>query len=172
MAAFAIRPSTAADRQAILALYVATFPKEDLSRLVAGLLWTPGVVSLVGVHDHRLAGHIAFTPCRASGGGGPVALLGPLAVAPRWQGRGLGSALVRAGLARLAEAGARAVFVLGDPDFYGRFGFSPATAVVPPYPLPAVYRDGWQCRMLGDGPRPRGTLAVPPPWRDPALWAP
>ena len=111
MAAFTIRPGTAADRRAILDLHAEAFPAADLSRLVAGL-------------------------------------------------------------ARLAQAGSRAVFVLGAPGFYGRFGFSPATAVVPPYPLPAAYREGWQCRMLGAGPRPRGTLAVPPPWRDPALWAP
>ena len=49
--------------------------------------------------------------------------LGPVAVAPRDQGHGVGSALIRAGLAELAERGAAGCVVLGEPDYYGRFGF-------------------------------------------------
>ncbi len=54
--------------------------------------------------------------------------LAPLAVAPPRQGRGIGAALVRAGLAKVRAAGFDAVFVLGDPAYRGRFGFTPAAA--------------------------------------------
>nr|WP_280517727.1 N-acetyltransferase [Falsirhodobacter halotolerans] len=51
----------------------------------------------------------------------PALALAPIAVAPMWQGQGIGADLVRAALS--AAEGA-AVFVLGDPAYYGRFGFS------------------------------------------------
>lgn len=50
--------------------------------------------------------------------------LAPLAVLPGRQGWGIGSALVRAALARAKEVGWAAAFVLGDPAYYGRFGFA------------------------------------------------
>ena len=54
--------------------------------------------------------------------------LAPLAVAPSCQRRGIGSALTREGLAQLRALGESIVFVLGDPLYYGRFGFSRAVA--------------------------------------------
>jgi putative acetyltransferase len=56
------------------------------------------------------------------------AALAPLSVAPDRQRAGLGSALVRAGLASAPQFGAVGVLVLGEPDFYGRFGFAAKTA--------------------------------------------
>lgn len=53
--------------------------------------------------------------------------LAPMAVAPSQQRRGIGSALVRAGLERCRALGAGAVVVLGHPAFYPRFGFVPST---------------------------------------------
>jgi putative acetyltransferase len=49
-------------------------------------------------------------------------------VSPAWQRRGVGSALVRAGLDACRRASQRVVVVLGDPRYYGRFGFEPAAA--------------------------------------------
>ena len=67
----------------------------------------------------------------------------------------------------------RYVCVLGDPAYYGRFGFEPDDRVAPPYPLPQEWRSAWQSLSLCGNDRPaRGTLSVPPPWRQPALWAP
>jgi putative acetyltransferase len=54
--------------------------------------------------------------------------LAPLAVAPSCQRRGIGSALTREGLAQLRALGESIVFVLGDPLYYGQFGFSQAAA--------------------------------------------
>jgi predicted N-acetyltransferase YhbS len=54
----------------------------------------------------------------------PALLLGPLAVEPGRQGDGLGGQLMRAALARAAAAGHRAVLLVGDAPYYGRFGFS------------------------------------------------
>ena len=67
-----------------------------------------------------------FTPVSLPEFGRLVMGLAPMAVAPSRQRRGIGSALVEAGLARCKELGAVAVVVLGHPEFYPRFGFVPA----------------------------------------------
>ena len=53
--------------------------------------------------------------------------LAPMSVAPRCQGKGIGSALVRAGLEYCLQRGIDAVVVLGYPEFYTRFGFLPSS---------------------------------------------
>ena len=58
----------------------------------------------------------------------PAVALAPLAVAADLRRRGIGAALVRRGLALLAERGEQLVFVLGDPAYYARFGFDPGAA--------------------------------------------
>jgi putative acetyltransferase len=65
---------------------------------------------------------------------------GEIAVAPGRQNQGIGSALVREGLARAKRDGWQAVFVVGEPDYYGRFGFSAAAAAKfeTAYPKPYV----------------------------------
>jgi putative acetyltransferase len=174
MAEIDIRESVTGEVEAILSLYPAAFPEEDLVPLVRRLLSEPpGVLSLVAFADGVLAGQGCFTPCGIGGACDTAALLGPLAVAPARQGMGIGSALVRCGLVRMKQAGVALVCVLGDPAYYGRFGFRPETNVAPPYPLPEEWRDAWQSARLEAGPSlPTGALAVPSPWRDPALWAP
>lgn len=169
-----IRDSLPGDEAAIEALYPAAFPDEDLLPVVQALLQDATVVlSLVGTVGASMVGHALFTTCAVSGCHDRVALLGPLAVGPPWQRQGFGGALVRAGLRRLDRAGVTRVCVLGDPAYYGRFGFGPEADVDPPYALPAAWRPAWQSASLGAVGAPvRGTLAVPPPWRDPALWAP
>lgn len=169
-----IREGAPGDRAAIEALYPAAFPDEDLLPLVRALLdRAPGVLSLVAVVGQSVAGHGLFTPCGVAGSGERIALLGPLAVAPARQGQGVGSAIVRAGIARLERAGLGHVCVLGDPAYYARFGFAPETRLAPPYPLPEDWRGAWQSLPLGQaGPPRRGRLRVPEPWRRPALWAP
>jgi putative acetyltransferase len=170
---FEIRESTARDGAAIDKLYPEVFPDEDLRPLVKSLLRdTPGVLSLVAVGGGAVIGHVAFTRCAVGDGSGAAALLGPLAVAPAWQGRGVGSALVRTGFERLHAGGFDQVFVLGDPAYYRRFGFEADTAVAPPHPVPDEWRTAWQSvKLHRDAPTRQATLRVPKAWDEPALWA-
>jgi len=82
-------------------------------------------VSLVAEDNGIVIGHIMFSPVSLTGHSAlSIMGLGPMAVSPAHQRRGVGSALVRAGLARSQELGFGAVVVLGCPGFYPRFGFS------------------------------------------------
>ena len=169
-----IRESAAQDRAAIEALYPGAFPDEDLLPLVDNLLGDPGItVSLVAVVDSAVVGNIIFTKCSVDGSDTRAALLAPLAVDPACRGQGVGSALVRAGLQRLAEDGTSMVFVLGDPAYYSRFGFRPERSVATPYPLPPDWADAWQSQRLTDAAAPSsGTLVLPGFWLDRGLWSP
>lgn len=82
------------------------------------------IVSLIAEDNGSLVGHIMFTPVCLSGQSAlKIMGLAPL-VAPEHQRKGVGSALVRAGLERCAQLGIGAVVVLGHPGYYHRFGFS------------------------------------------------
>lgn len=125
-----IRQRTPADDSTIRDLNDAAFRGTSESRLVedlraAGLV----AVELVAV-DRFVDGHILFSVLDAVVGQAPVRTLSlaPMAVRPKLQRRGIGSALVRAGLQRAGEIGWQAVVVLGHQDFYPRFGFSAALA--------------------------------------------
>ncbi len=85
------------------------------------------MIALVAVDAAGVCGHILFSLMTAPGPLRTLALA-PLAVAPGRQGRGVGSALVRAGLGAARAAAFDGVFVLGDPPYYARFGFSAAAA--------------------------------------------
>lgn len=80
-------------------------------------------VSLVAAADGAVVGHIAFSPATIGGSSAGWYLLGPVAVLPAHQGRGIGRALVEAGLDALRAGGACGCVLVGDPAFYGRFGF-------------------------------------------------
>ncbi len=107
----------AAIRDVITAAFGRTLEADLVDRLRAD---GDGVISLVATRDDGVVGHVLFSrlsaPFRALG-------LAPVAVMPDRQCAGIGSRLIRTGLERAAEEGWQAVFVLGDPAFYGRFGF-------------------------------------------------
>lgn len=169
-----IRESGQDDQASIDNLYPDAFPEEDLLPLVRALLRDPpSVLSLVALFDGSVVGHAIFTRCGIAERTDQVALLGPLAVATIWQRQGIGGKIVQAGLQRLKKAGMSKVCVLGDPDYYGRFGFEPETGIVPPYPLPREWRGAWQGLTLRKTEPPLcGQLSVPKPWLRPGLWAP
>jgi putative acetyltransferase len=169
-----IRESSPDDFASLEALYRCAFPDEDLLPLVRDLLQETGIaLSLVGIIGSSLVGHAIFTTCGVADSHDTAALLGPLAVAPAWQRRGIGNALVRAGVQRMENAGIAHVYVLGDPAYYERLGFVPESHVAPPYPLPAQWRAAWQSLSLrGAAPLSSGRLSVAQPWLRPALWAP
>lgn len=80
-------------------------------------------ISLVADRRGEVLGHIAFSPVEIDGLSGGWYGLGPVAVAPAFIGLGIGKALIEDGLDRLRGVGASGCVVLGDPCYYGRFGF-------------------------------------------------
>ena len=167
-----IRDSAPSDLASLEKLYPDAFPDENLLPLVKELLGEEtGVLSLVAIAGTTLVGHCIFTQCGIDGTDDSLSLLGPLAVATACQKQGVGSTLVRTGLQRVDAAGAVQVNVLGDPAYYGRFGFAPDELVSPPYALPEAWRGAWQSIVLRSSEPPcRGQLTVPRPWRQSALW--
>ena len=171
-AAFQIRKASANDRAALWRLYPAAFPDEDLLPLLDRMLQASDVpLMLVAEDPTGVIGHIAFTPCESDAEGRQLSMLAPLAVDPAHQRQGVGTALIEAGLTRLKGDGIEAVYVLGDPAYYGRAGFVSNGDLAPPYPMPEEYRNAWQSLVLV-GEEPQGTMVVPEYWRDPALWGP
>ncbi len=170
----AIRATTKDDLEQVLALYPKAFPEEELRPVVSALLEEGSdVLSLAGFDNETLVSHALFTICGTEARCRAGALLGPLAVVPSLHRLGLGSALVHAGLERLEGMGIDQVFVLGDPAYYQRFGFSLERQVSTPYPLPKEWADAWQSMLLGSGePIAEGRLLLPKPWMEPALWGP
>lgn len=124
-----IRPETASDRAAVRAVNEAAFETSAEADLVEALRErAEPTFSLVAEEGGRVVGHILFSPVGLAGHP-ELGLFGlaPMAVEPSLQRRGVGSALVRAGLEACAAAGGRAVVVLGHPEYYPRFGFRPAS---------------------------------------------
>ena len=122
-----IRNETANDagaREALLdRVWGAARFQKTAQRLREGMTPAAGL-SFAAVHDRKtLVGTIRLWPICA-GPGRPALLLGPLAVEEAWRGLGVGSALMRRAMAAARRRGHRAVLLVGDAPFYGRFGFS------------------------------------------------
>ena len=88
------------------------------------------LASLVAETHPGVVGHILFSrlPIKQGDRELEAAALAPVAVRAAWQRQGVGSALVRAGIAQCREAAVPAIVVLGHPDYYPRFGFSATLA--------------------------------------------
>jgi putative acetyltransferase len=95
-------------------------------------------VSLVAEIDGNVVGHVAASPVTISDGTDAWYGIGPLAVAPALHRRGIGSALMRRALDDLRSLGARGCVLLGNPEYYGRFGFKAEPTLVLPG-VPAEY---------------------------------
>lgn len=80
-------------------------------------------ISLVAVEGADIVGHIAVSPVTVQGAAGEWFGIGPLSVRASWQRRGIGRALTREALERLRRSGAAGCVVLGEPSYYGQFGF-------------------------------------------------
>jgi putative acetyltransferase len=124
-----IRAEKENDREAVHAVNVSAFETPSEANLVDALReQAKPNISLVAEDNGEVVGHIMFSPVSLSGYPDlKVMGLGPMAVAPEQQRKGIGSALVRAGLDQCRHLGILAVVVLGHPEYYPRFGFSPAS---------------------------------------------
>lgn len=101
-------------------------------------------VSLVAVDAEGIVGHVALSPVELSDGNQGWYGLGPISVAPGRQGEGVGGALMRAAMEALDTLGAAGCVLLGDPGYYGRFGFQ----AEPRLRLPGVPAEYFQARLL------------------------
>lgn len=98
-------------------------------------------ISKVAKADGEIIGHVAISPVALSTGATGWFGLGPISVLPEFQGRGVGSKLMKSALGALEAMGASGCVVLGDPGYYGRFGFKVVDGLV--YPgVPAEYFQG------------------------------
>ena len=114
-------------------------------------------ISVVAVVDGKIVGHVAVSPVAISDGSPGWYGLGPVAVMPSHQKQGIGYALVHEALSRLKRDGAAGCVVLGEPAYYGRFGFH----VDPHLVLEGVPPEYFQALHLA-GAGPHGTVTYHP----------
>lgn len=174
-----IRAATNLDREKIREVHLRAFPEGErqiVAALAVDLLseeTKPETFALVAEIRGTVVGHVAFSPVTVENNEkweGYV--LAPLGVKPEWQKRRIGSELVESGIERLSQKGANVVFVYGDPEFYGKFGFrvDAASRYLPPYTL--QYPLGWQAIALDEEEPAHSTLRLScvASLRDPRLW--
>lgn len=114
-------------------------------------------LSLIAADARRIVGHIAFSPVTISDGSNDWFGLGPVSVLPSMQRRGIGTALIRQGIADLRERGAKGIVVVGDGALYSRLGFGQEPRLS--YPgAPAQY---FHCLVL-EGECPGGEVRYAP----------
>jgi putative acetyltransferase len=162
-----IRPETAADHEAVRRVNRLAFGQDQEARLVDALRAGGYVrLSLVAEQGGQVVGHILFSdlPILTDAGTAPALALAPMAVLPDFQNQGIGSALVRRGLALCRERGHRIVVVLGHPHFYPRFGFSSNLAAALASPFGGG--DSWMAMELLPGALNgvTGQVRYPPPF--------
>jgi putative acetyltransferase len=126
-----IRPERDDDVVAIRHVVADAFGSPLEARLVERIRATPQFIpdlALVAVDGDDVVGHVMISYCDLVGPESrrQVCTLSPLAVAPARQGDGIGSALVRAAVARADERGEPLVVLEGNPRYYARFGFEHA----------------------------------------------
>lgn len=106
-----------------------SFPTEGeaflVDRLRANGNLTISLVALASASG-QVVGHVALSPVVSADGEEGIAI-GPIAVTPSHQNRGVGSALMERSISEATDQGYRWVVLLGDPNWYSRFGFGPAS---------------------------------------------
>jgi putative acetyltransferase len=154
-----IRPERPGDAAAVRALLDAAFGGDTESKVVEQLRADGDfVLSLVAESGEGIAAYAGFPRLvlQPDERNVPVAGLAPVGVSPPLQRRGIGGALIRDGLARLKDRAERLVFVLGDPAYYGRFGFTVMDGFVSRYAGPY-----FQALMLAPDAPKAGRVSFP-----------
>ncbi len=158
-----VRPETNRDFDGIREVNIVAFQGHPYSQqtehlIVEALRAADALeLSLVAELEGEVVGHIAFSAADIGGSSTGWFLLGPVAVRPARQGEGIGRALVETGLEALRARGARGCALVGDPAFYGRFGFRQYPGVV----WPGVPDENVLC-LLMSGEMPAGEVAHHP----------
>lgn len=174
-----IRVASRLDRDDIRDICLCAFPESEnelVAKLATDLLGertSPQTITLVAEIGDRVVGHIAFSPVSVDADRKWQGyILAPLGVKPEYQKTGIGTKLVESGVERLSAAGVDAVFVYGDPKYYGAFGFSaePAARFRPPWKL--QYPFAWQAIVLREGGSSKQAVEIScvASLSDPALW--
>jgi putative acetyltransferase len=154
-----IRAETSADAHSIEAVTALAFRNaphtSHTEHHIVSALRRAGklAISLVAEADGSVIGHVAISPVSISDGAPGWFGLGPIAVLPQHQRRGVGSQLIREALRLLRSRGASGCVVLGDPEYYGRFGFKADPNLV----LPGVPPECFQALSF-EASKPRGTV--------------
>jgi putative acetyltransferase len=124
-----IRKETTSDFDAITEITIAAFKTLEVSnkteQFIIKALRAAGALtlSLLAEIDGRVVGHIAFSPVTISDGSNGWYGLGPVSVLPDYQKQGIGKSLINEGLSQLKDMGGQGCALVGDPNFYKRFGF-------------------------------------------------
>ena len=122
-----IRADAPGEGDAIHAVHTTSFPTDVEARLVDALRAAGRLsLSVVAVHEGSVVGHVAFSPVSLPGASLGIGLA-PVAVLPGFRRRGIAAQLIREGLAICRAQDVKFVVVLGEPSYYRRFGFLPAS---------------------------------------------
>lgn len=133
-------------------------------RLREGNARVPGLSCVVRDQELGIAGAISYWPLRVGHAGTPALLLGPLAVHPQRQNRGIGLQLMETTLDLAKEAGEKLVFLVGDHTYYARVGFK--VVETPDIVLPGPYDPRrFLARELQPGAMQGVTGLIVAPWR-------
>lgn len=153
---FEIRSANSADYDRILAVHRDAFGVEEgdvIACLVAQMLQDPSAepsYSFVAEQCEQIVGHVLFTAVLIEPSDVSAQILAPLAVVGDHQGSGIGTKLVEEAFVTLKSNGVEVVFVLGDPEYYSRFGLVPAgvRGFQAPYPIASENADAWMVKEL------------------------
>jgi predicted N-acetyltransferase YhbS len=150
-----VRPTTEDDRADVLGTVGEAFLSEDgdgreeveIVESVWSLDASIVACDLVAVAGEEIVGHVLASIGRLDGRAVPG--IAPLAVRPDWQGQGIGTALMTELLGQLHQKGFLLAVVLGDPGYYGRFGFQPSGPLGAHYPPVGAGSPHFQVLRLG-----------------------
>ncbi|MBI9016194.1 MAG: N-acetyltransferase [Phycisphaerae bacterium] len=175
-----IRIALSKDYEDVLRIQREAFGSETEAELVRQLLRDPSakpLLSLLAMEDEKAVGHILLTKATLQDNedAASIAILAPVAVLPEYQNRGIGTMLIEDGLLRLRLSGTDLVFVLGDPDYYQRFGFRPdarKSGFAATYPIAEEHASAWMVKEIKDGiiGSVSGTVICADALKKPELW--
>ena len=156
------------EKETIIRIHRLAFGEEEgneIAKLAEEFLALPETISISAKRDERVVGNVLYTPFFFHDH--PDAkcyLLAPNGVVPKYQGHGVGKELMEAGIEQLKSMDVDAIFVLGVPSFYPKYGFVP-TDKQTPYPDLLTMPEAWMVLELIAGsvdPLSGKTTAVEP----------